>query len=488
MLHRRQFILAAEPHRIHPGWPAVDCGGGRVLSHCPTLPVRRATDADGQVWHLLGLAVQSLPDQPDPVEVIAGSRSGELEAAYRSWSGRWLLIGERELHMDAGGTLGVFFTRRDGRVTASSSPALVTLAGSAPAVAAMGSRPLMHEAGLDWYPPPQSGLAGVRRLLPSQILMLPDGSVRPRPLYVPPGHDLGYEGTLARMESLLVTAVGNFERATGPLMLQLTAGYDTRLLLATVLRAGIEVETFTFRYPHMAASDQQIPPKLAEIAGFRHRLIPFGADDRRRKELFAQHTAGHTVGLDVEFFARGSWDALPEGTSVLNGGVFEVARGFYWGRLPPGLDPADPGTADRIFATFRGALHNGPSHRAALAEWLAWVARVPVEGFDLRDRFYLEQRVAGWLSTLNQGIDLTGRQLVQPANCAAFLALALSLPPELRRISQHQADLVRRMAPELLRLPINPPESRLVGQVRRLPGRLAKLRAVVEHRLQRQPC
>lgn len=493
MLHRRQFIVSRTARRLEADWVVRELGGLR-LTHCPDLPVRRVTGADGTVWHLLGLAVQTDPARPDPVDALALTRADAVAEAYRSWTGRWILLSDRAVHLDAGGTLGCFYGMLDGElVLASSAGVMAALLGGG----AEFRRGLDHEAGLDWYPLPRSGLRGVRRLLPTQRL---DPARRPgqsgflsyrRPFPpVPPGVD--YDRALERMERILVTAVRNLPRAAGrPLMLQLTAGYDTRLLLATACKAGVRFGTFTFGHPDLTPADRKLPPRLALIAGAEHRFIDPGPIDARRARAWAEHTGGHTAALDGEFYAGGAWDEVPADSVVLHGGVFEVARCFYWRQIPPDLDPAGEDSAARLFAAFRGELYNPLSHYDALREWLDWVARTPDTAMgdtamDLRDRFYLEQRVAGWLSAIDQGVDLTGRQLFQVANCQDFMAAALSLPVEIRRKSRHHADLVRRMAPDLLREPINPPQHGVMNQLRKLPRRLGKLRTALAHHLTRE--
>ncbi len=500
MLHRRQFIVIRQGHTLRPDWTADwpsdwvmrDIGGFHLI-HCPELPVQRVLGADGTVWHLLGIAVQTDPARPDPADALAESRAETIADTYRSWAGRWLLLNNRAVHLDAGGTLGCFYGDVDGElVLASSAGVMAGLLGDK----ARFRRRLMHEAGLDWYPLPGSGLKGVRRLLPTQVL---DPTRRPgeegfltfRRPFPPllPGFD--YELALERMEGILVSAIRGLHRATGrPLLLQLTAGYDTRLLLAAARRAEVSFSTFTFDHPDLTPADRKLPPKLALLAGVEHRMIEAGPIDRTRVRDHARHTGGHSAALDGEFYANGAWDQVPADSIVLHGGVFEVARCFYWSQIPPGLEPSDEDTAARLFGAFRGELYNPLSHYDALKEWLDWVARTPEVApdltMDLRDRFYLEQRVAGWLSAIDQGVDLTGRQLFQVGNCQDFMAVALSLPVEVRRASRHHADLVRRMAPELMREPINPRQPAVLNQLRKLPRRLNKLRSALGHHWTRE--
>mgnify|MGYP002401316830 CR=1 FL=1 len=492
MLHQRQFIVSRHAHAIRPDWVVRDIGG-LILSHAPDLPVQRVLGADGTVWHLLGLAVQTDPARPDPAEALAATRAESIVDTYRSWAGRWLLLNNRAVHLDAGGTLGCFYGEVDGALVLSSSAALMAeLLGDR----AEFRRRLTHEAGLDWYPLPGSGLKGVRRLLPTQVLnptrpMGEDGSLTVRRPFPPVRPGFSDEAAMERLETILVTAVRNVHRtavADGgrPLMLQLTAGYDTRLLLAAAHKAEVPFATFTFGHPDLTPGDRKLPPKLARLAGVEHRMVGCGPIDPRRMRDYAAHTGGHTAALDGEFYANGAWDGVPEGSIVLHGGVFEVARCFYWGQIPPGLTPDGEDTAARLFDCFRGKLYNPLSHYDALREWLDWVVRTPEIVMDLRDRFYLEQRVAGWLSAIDQGVDLTGRQLFQPGNCPDFLAIALALPVDMRRTSRHHAELIRRMAPELLSEPINPPQPAVLRQLRKLPRRLHKLRTAIGHHLTRK--
>jgi hypothetical protein len=75
---------------------------------------------------------------------------------------------------------------------------------------------------------------------------------------------------------------------------------------------------------------------------------------------------------------------------------------------------------------------------------------------DWRDRLYLEQRIAGWLSSAVQGVDITGRCEVHLANNTAFISGMLAMPASERAGGAHQRAMIRRLAPELDRFPVNP--------------------------------
>ena len=76
---------------------------------------------------------------------------------------------------------------------------------------------------------------------------------------------------------------------------------------------------------------------------------------------------------------------------------------------------------------------------------------------DWRDRFYLENAVCGQTSCLEQALDLLEGSSFVTANSHRHYSLLLAVPQEVRSEAQHCRDLIQRLAPQLLQLPINPP-------------------------------
>ena len=314
--------------------------------------------------------------------------------------------------MDAAGLLGCYF-RRDptGAVWASSSPALLTDLPGMPAPRVVAPPPAIRK-GLDWCPPPASRLEGVDRLLPSQRLRFAhDEPVAPAPFLPEVAPERGYGDTLDRLEGLLTGAVRALADLGGPVWLPLTAGHDSRLLLAAADRAGDPVVAYTFVKPRseMARADLVLPPRLAALVGVEHRLIARSPVSAARSEAWDRHTLGHSMDVDREYVARGMWGSVPDDATILRGGVLEAARCYYWRRLPP-----EPGGADEELAAIDAGFgiqeHNpgSPIHRDGLARWVEWSRGDPRGPLDWRDRFYLEQRAAGWLSAVEQGLDVAG--------------------------------------------------------------------------------
>jgi hypothetical protein len=472
-LHRRQFILGPEPFLAGEGWITEQIGPSLHLSRCTELPAASVTDKRGVTWRLLGVALQSDPDAPAPVEQLADNEKSALLETYGSWSGRWILISDSEIHLDACGLIGCFYR------TVNHGPTAELWASSSPAlIAALPGREPAHHAGakihlgkgMDWYPPPRSGFAGVNRLLPTQILSLAaPRHVRtlPRPPLVDVQKPQTYEEALDALQRSLVTSLSRLREGREPVWLPLTSGMDSRLILAAAKEAELPLTTFTQKYPLMQSADRRLPPLLARELGYDHKFIRPAGFSRRRQEMFDAHTARHCVEGDRRFFAHKQWEAIPGSAVILRGAVFPLTRCLGHGGFPNSV------VSDLLQAItqrfhFREFHPDSYPHLAGVAEWVEWAASTPCPGLDWRDRFFLEQRTAGQASAVEQALDLTAYERVYIANCHLYLTTALMLSVEARRNSRHHIDLIGRMAPELLRFPFNPPDDAIVRFLYRL--------------------
>jgi hypothetical protein len=433
-----------------------------------------ACDLDDASWHLLGLAAQTDPERPDPIEEIGVSRTHQVSDLYQRWAGRWVLIGNDELHMDASGLLGCLYgvadpasmTQRE--IWISSSPALLAeLARSDPWNSAIEQ---LNHGRMNWYPPPYTRYRSVRRLLPSQILALSTGDVRSRRLLPDTGLDGDDDAILDALQTSLLTALRRLAHRAQTVWVPLSAGYDSRLVLALALYAGIPVKTYTMRkvnawHPsingrpftsYASNADMTLPPLLAREAGLEHCWIPKGPFNREALELYDYHTDGHTLENDRVYFAHGQWDWAERGDLILRGGAFEVGHCFYWKRFPDGLPIGSLPAPSSIIEAF--GLKSESIHANGIRAWLNWASEAPPVAIDWRDRMYIEQRIAGWLSAFEQALDLTLAERFYVVNSARTFALLTALPEETRLRRAHHVDLIRRMAPSLLRVPFNPPD------------------------------
>ena len=271
-VHRRQFVIGPRPFSEIHDWVVTPVPGAGYLSHCSELRVASARAFGGLTWILLGVAVQSDSARPDPVWELPSASQSSIQDLYQAWAGRWIVVGDGKLHLDAGGLLGCFYgwsgaAPGTGELWASSSPGL--LAG----ILKASTRPLRiihHKVGFDWYTPPRSRYGSIFRLLPSQILDLSSGEVTPRRLIPYAPATLSYAALIPLLQDYLTTTLRNVAKLAKTTWLPLTGGYDSRLLLATAMHAGISVRPFTLGFRGMAFGDRTLPPRLARAVGTDH--------------------------------------------------------------------------------------------------------------------------------------------------------------------------------------------------------------------------
>lgn len=445
-VHSRQFLLGPEPRQVRPDWLTRQLSNGLHLSHCPTLPV--VATSHGLV---LGDAIDTDSPEGDP----------------DSWSGRWVCIDGDTLRVDTGGLLGCFLRVTDMGQWVSSSLEILRVLD--PQVPPHQDRLERNWRVMDWYPPPHSALEGISRLLPSQVLDLSTGQTRRVDVPLPHAFADGDEATLiARVRARLTAAIRGASALAaqdgGRVWIGLTGGRDSRVVLAAAAEAGIEAMTYTFIRPQTVQGDRDLPPRLARAVGYEHVQIPMDVVDPARAAEFDEHTSGGFDGGPRLQYSSGGWDRVEASAVALEGGCFEMARCYYYDRLPREVG-GSPGEAAKAI------LERFPTQRPdGVRAWTEWAFADGIDavggidtGLDWRDRFYLEQRVGGWLSAGLQGFDISGRRQVHIANERNVLADLLSFPQSQRRSGAHEAALVEQMAPDLTAFPYNP-DARSKGQ------------------------
>lgn len=454
-VHRKQFVIGPDVFPERDDWRCRSIGPNVSLSHCPELRVDHVGDADGARWALLGFAVETDESSGEPRSQIARTPTVGVPMLYESWAGRWVLVGGGQLHMDAGGLLGCFYGRdAEDRIWISSSPALLRQILASTLDLSADPRQLRYRRGLYWFTPPRSRFENMRRLLPSQALDLSTGLERHRPLMPPidPTRDL--EEVLALIERKLTVILERLAREEQPLWLGLSGGFDSRLMLAIARRAGLDIKTFTRVTSRMSVADRVLPPRLARQAGYPHIFVRQSSKETVRAKIVAEHTAGHVSDGDAQPFLQGVRDGLA-GISF-GGHGFSVASGFRNLAILPATISDPVGGARLIAELFKESVSSGAI--AGIQDWLTWAIDHPQAHLDWRDRFFIEQRQAGWLSSKEQLYDLTPLERFAVLNASQMHALLLGLPADRRVGSRSQAELIRRLAPDLLKEPFNPPD------------------------------
>lgn len=175
----------------------------------------------------------------------------------------------------------------------------------------------------------------ISKLLPSQILDFTSGEIIPRSLMPDINLHGNYEQKITLVKEALVTALRNLAKQKQPLWLGLTAGYDSRLMLAIAIQAEIKLTTFTRIARRMSLADRILPPKLAQQVNIPHLFLRHkpSPEQSLRKQLVKEHSGKNISDGDAEPFIMGVRDSLA-GISF-GGHGFAIASGFHTLRQLP---------------------------------------------------------------------------------------------------------------------------------------------------------
>jgi hypothetical protein len=427
-----------------------------VVGTAPGLPVTALRRGVHTCGLLLGTVIRDgtlLAGEPLALPDGGDSPLADAERLLASLGGRHVAVldlpGHRRLYPDAMATRAVVY-----------SPAL-RAAGSTPLALYLEpdvydtcyERDLAATIGMpaadQWYPGALTPHRGVMRLLPNHYLDLDSwsairhwGSEPPPPCQ--PEQAVSEIGAIVRGQLSAVAARQG-------LHLSLTAGKDSRLLLACAREIVERIEFFTFVFD-ADSEDTRIATLLARRLGLRARLLPVVRATPEQSDAFLRRT-GHAVSGAIREI-HPTLAQLNPTRMVLPALGGEVGRAYYWRPHDNRKTPLSPSGL-----TARLRLPHHPRIVAAVADWLTGLRDLPTR-FVL-DLALLELRLGGWAGPQTYGSDPFGDTLIPLAQRRVF-ELMMGLPEDYRTRDLLVSDVCRQLWPELLSLPFN----RLTGWLR----------------------
>ena len=465
--HRRQFLISRVPYSLDLDWEQIALGDGAILLHCPELEIEEARDLDQNPWYIVGNAFQADCRLPTPAKQLASLSYTDVPAATYTWAGRWTLVGPRVIVPDAAGLMSLFYHQRSqGHVLVSSSLALLKLS----VCDLKMSKRRLGQYGMNWFPPPSTRLSNVWKVLPDQTLDTFNGTVsylkRTFPERV---MQLSTDKRATIILRYLTNVFRQLAAKSDRLCVALTAGRDSRVSFAVALATGIKIEAVTMIYPGMARADRVIPKTICAQIGVKHSFLnPLNVNGNRQR-IYDAHTLFNTYDWDRYFYSAGVFDSLPVDAYLIRSGCWEIGRNFYYRKFK-GLTWQEVNENPTSIVWKFGNIGTLELLTEQLRQWLSWRKMHP-EPFDWKDIFYRDQRLGGWLSAIEQSLDMAvGGRSVQPANCSAIFDLLLSEEGNLRGAGMLQKQIVELSGTGLGSFPINPPlntkMTKIVRQIR----------------------
>lgn len=483
--HGQLYIGRQIPERFG-AWTRVPLDGTLWLAAHPGLNVVRV-ERGLHVLTLAGFLID--PEHPERsdaeiVEELLGTPGFAASpfAATERLGGRWLLVlaGPEDTFAfaDAGGLRQLFLAPdpQTGGVHGASEPGLLAeLGGLRPdpeAEAFLRSDRIVRNAE-HWWPGDATPFSEVRRLLPNHVVSLRSGRRRrfwpaARPPRTTP------EEALDLLARRLPALLRGFIRR-GSVEISLTAGLDSRIVLAATREMAGELRYLTIRQAGMPAThaDLEIARRLAERLGLDYRILP-SATAVREPVRAAYRDGIHDFHEKWLRDAQAIYDAGGHRTRVVTGSVGEALRLAY---RTYGIHKRRRPSLARLARVAKLGTH--PFALRHLAAWRDSLDRsIPA---DVGDLFYMEQRSGRWLATAQLEFGQVWGEIFTPFNSRELVAALQGVPQAVRREPKSILfrELIGRLWPEALLEPINPhyppkPTFRAPRFVRRVTGMVAR--------------
>lgn len=362
------------------------------------------------------------------------------------------------IYTDPGGMHNIFY--RDGVV--SSSPALL------PGVAS--DLVLRRQFRLDphdsWMLGRHTPFAGVE-VVPANHFLDLDRFVVERFWPVEPVRPLTEEESIERGAEVLRNAalsLGSDHR----LLISLTGGRDSRLMLAAALSAGVRVRAFSIDV--FSNRERAIVEELIRATGVEHIWLPKQTAPREIVDVYDEITLGMSLGSRRE--VAGSCWALRDTNEVhVSGNLGAICKAFYWARSVP-----EKMTADLVLKDFR---QQAPVIRDGFYQWLETVPEFLPNQVRC-NLLYMEQRGGRWMGIGENAANVFYLPTTLFCSRALFL-VSVSAPADLQRQGQLLDLWTAACAPGLDAILYNSGTSRWR---RSIPGWIKRPVSRIEHKVQ----
>lgn len=355
----------------------------------------------------------------------------DLELALNSLSGRWALIatinGCSRVYHDAAGQKSVFYhTSVTGDRFICTHPSLLNSLEIVVKDTELQNEfeSFTHSGSWPIYALPYRDL---HQLLPNHYLDLhelaaerywPNGQLEP----------LTVEAAAEKMAHLVKGAT-EAAAARNSCVLNLTGGYDSRLILASAMNIWEQCEFFTVKRTDSPKHDQSIPIKLKNKYKLKHHFVQSSvksaATAKQNDELNKQlqiNVGGmrYDPSLQATLAVK---NTINDKTHLL-GLISEVTRCYYY---EDGVHP------DRLTPEFL-AQHSGfGSNPIAIKGCKHWLDSLPDDlPVNILDLFYWEHRLGVWAACGMAFSEAVMDQL-SPMNCRAYLEAGLSTDVSCRK-------------------------------------------------------
>ena len=446
-----QFRLAKTNNKKFPLWEVLNFNAW-AFQYCPTLNITLLIDNEKLgIGCILGYAITFdgvlIRDSLTlPVSQNSDLFEDSIESFISSLAGRYavLIITDKvtRVYIDPAGQMSVVFSPEE------------MLVGSSLYVISDISKPLIDLADKvnipevdSFYPFGITPHEGVKRLQPNHFLDLKDFIERrhwPRPGELSTRSSKNIESTVASIRKKLrrnILAVIDQH----PVCMSLTAGRDSRMLLATVLDRVDEIQFFTMRLPdENARLDCRVAASLAKRFHLKHQILEWQEASAEELDTW-QIRVGRSCAGRTWRAVRTRLQLDPERV-FLPGAIGEMFRGDLW---------EDSHFSSKVISTEDLVVlvkkPNQPVISKAAAHWLR---NLPLTNpLDVLDFFDLEQMFGGMSAPSHHGH--VNNPIITVLSDRHILAQAMELPADYRFQKLFAKDFIQQCSQKMSNIPFN---------------------------------
>ena len=481
-VHRKQFYLTNQPNFKIKDFETKELNANLFLHFDSELDIQQFDDCCYFLGKYLKVADKRL-------EQFICKIDNDLIRSTYNCLGKWAYIKNNYIISDAAGIMGVYYSqikknKGESWFAISSSVALIKKYFWNDKISPVNKKIIWRNHSgdaMNWYCAPGTRYQEIRKLLPSQKLLLKDCSLEYTNRYFPQVFSsISYTEKTELLATYYKEILRIIKENYSNIGIALTAGNDSRLLLATALNQSLSFFCYTFNFPGINPQEVVIPKKLSKRYKFIHKLIK-EETTRRTPELYDQHTAGMTNDGDRYFYINKQFDQLnlKKGDVILRSVCSEIARLVYrdiytkknmlWEDVD--LQP---------FLKYYNANNDEEEIIKPLNEFVAWHKTNNKSNIDWRDIWFFEQKMNGWLSSVEQSLDILPFDAIDVTNSQAMFDIYLSFNYEQRNAPHYkhgkiQPNIIKQLRPDILNIPINPPLTIIQRVERKLYSSINKL-------------
>lgn len=464
LLYHNQFILGPFFLEEFSSWKRVEINNSLKITSHPDLNVYQATDK-GKSITLLGFILDPNNPQATDSDIInelihrLSSCDNFVEHTYR-FGGRWILIvndGKAiRLCHDAIGLRQVFFTdtlhTKD--LWCASQPGIIAeilqLQFDPDAVDFVNSFEFRKNQEFR-FPCYSSPYKEIKHLLPNHYLDLLTGQTQrywPNKRLNELPFNESVETISVYLKNLIKSASNRFDLALG-----LTAGWDSRLVLAASKEISDKISYVTVRKTNIPDShaDVRIPSTLLSKLKLKHDIVK---SSYIISDEFIQAFKKNT-SLAHDAYAPDAYAILLYNSQkkvAMTGSASELGR---WS-LRDELKKSKKEEITVRDLSMIGSMEKNPFAVNNFAEWFLGLGEI--HNVDILDLFEWEQGHGTWLAMCQLEFDIAWKDIFTPFNCRDLLIRMLSVKEKYRKAPKYVLckNLILMLWPEVLSVPINP--------------------------------